>query len=147
MLGAIASVIVPKLLDGIFGTVDQLVEDKDKANEIKQAISEMAHERWMTEIKGGIEIVLAETKGGWLQRNWRPILMMTFIVMLWNNFILVPYLVSFGLNVVVLPFPAGAWGLLTAGVSGYVVARTVEKVAPGVGTKMKDWMKNKKDVK
>ena len=67
--------------------------------------------------------VLAEAQGGsWLQRNWRPITMLTFLVLVVCD--------SFGL----LKFRLAdqAWTLLQLGLGGYVVGRSVEKVATPV---------------
>ena len=69
------------------------------------------------------KVVLAEAQGGsWLQRNWRPITMITFLVLVVCD--------SFGL----LKFRLAdqAWSLLQLGLGGYVVGRSVEKVAPSV---------------
>lgn len=69
------------------------------------------------------KIVLAEAQGGsWLQRNWRPITMITFLVLVVCD--------SFGL----LKFRLAdqAWTLLQLGLGGYVVGRSVEKVATPV---------------
>jgi hypothetical protein len=67
-----------------------------------------------------VKVVLAEAQGGsWLQRNWRPITMITFLVLVVCD--------SFGL----LKFRLAdqAWSLLQLGLGGYVVGRSVEKVA------------------
>lgn len=69
------------------------------------------------------KVVLAEAQGGsWLQRNWRPITMLTFLVLVVCD--------SFGL----LKFRLAdqAWTLLQLGLGGYVVGRSVEKVAAPV---------------
>ena len=65
------------------------------------------------------EIIVAEAKGGsWMQRNWRPITMLTFLFLVVVD--------SFGF----LPFrlAAEAWTLLQIGLGGYVVGRSAEKV-------------------
>lgn len=65
-------------------------------------------------------IVLAEAKSeSWIARNWRPITMLTFLVLVVCD--------SFGW----LPFrlAAQAWALLQLGLGGYVVGRSVEKTA------------------
>ncbi len=64
-------------------------------------------------------IIIAEVQGAsWLQRNWRPITMMTFLVLVCLD--------SFG----ILPFRLAkeAWTLLSIGLGGYVVGRSAEKV-------------------
>lgn len=69
------------------------------------------------------KVVLSEAQGSsWLQRNWRPITMLTFLVLVVCD--------SFGL----LKFRLAdqAWTLLQLGLGGYVVGRSVEKVATPV---------------
>jgi hypothetical protein len=64
-------------------------------------------------------VVEAEAKGqSWLQRNWRPITMLTFLVLVVCD--------SFG----ILKFRLNneAWLLLQIGLGGYVVGRTGEKI-------------------
>jgi hypothetical protein len=66
------------------------------------------------------DIILAEAKSGsWLASNWRPITMLTFLVLVVCD--------SFGW----LPFrlASEAWSLLQLGLGGYVVGRSVEKTA------------------
>lgn len=74
------------------------------------------------------KVIVAEAQGNWMQRSWRPMLMFTFMAILVNNFILSPYLRSFGLHVVSLDMPPEGWTLLTVGVGGYIASRGVEKV-------------------
>ena len=64
-------------------------------------------------------VIVAEAQGqGWLQRSWRPITMMVFLVLV--------VLDSFGW----LPNPLApqAWTLLSIGLGGYVVGRSAEKL-------------------
>lgn len=73
-------------------------------------------------------IVTAEAAGGWLQRNWRPMLMTLFGVIIFNNYIIHPYVsLFFPGNSVMLEIPEAMWGLLKIGVGGYVVGRSLEK--------------------
>lgn len=64
-------------------------------------------------------IIEAEAKGqSWLQRNWRPITMLTFLILVVCD--------SFGF----LKFRLSneAWLLLQIGLGGYMVGRTGEKI-------------------
>ncbi len=64
-------------------------------------------------------IVEAEAKGqSWLQRNWRPITMLTFLILVVCD--------SFGL--LAFRLSNEAWLLLQIGLGGYVVGRTGEKI-------------------
>lgn len=73
-------------------------------------------------------IIIAEAQGSWLQRNWRPLLMLGIVFMLMNNYVLVPYLSAiFGWSVL-LEIPVEMWNLLTYGLGGYVGGRSLEKI-------------------
>lgn len=83
-------------------------------------------------------IIIAEAKGqSWLQRNWRPLLMAMFGVIVANNYIIMPYIQMFwGAEYAIsLEIPPDMWSLLKLGVSGYIVGRSVEKIADGEGLK------------
>jgi len=68
-------------------------------------------------------IIIAEAKGGsWIQQNWRPITMLTFLVLV--------VLDSFGW--LASPLADEAWTLLQIGLGGYVVGRSVEKTIPSI---------------
>mgnify|MGYP000050016459 CR=1 FL=1 len=58
--------------------VDDVVEDKDEANKLKFEIQRQLIENKSNELEASAKIVLAEAPGSWLQRNWRPLLMVTF---------------------------------------------------------------------
>lgn len=74
-------------------------------------------------------VIMAETQGqSWLQRNWRPLLMLVIIVIVANNYIIYPYLSIFTDKVRVLDLPDRLWQLMEIGVGGYILGRTVEKV-------------------
>ena len=68
-----------------------------------------------------MQIIKAEAQGNsWMQRNWRPITMLTFLALVVCD--------SFGW----LPnrLAPEAWVLLQIGLGGYVAGRSLEKLAP-----------------
>lgn len=120
--------LVGKLVERVFGVVDELVIDKDKANELKTAIQMQLMEYSQVELQEATKIILAEAQGSWLQRTWRPLLMLMIIGIVANNYIFVPYLTMFTDKIAVLELPGGLWALLNVGVGGYVIGRTGEKI-------------------
>jgi hypothetical protein len=73
-------------------------------------------------------VITAEAKSeSWLTRNWRPITMMVFVTIVAFNYIVSPL---FSLKA--LPIPPDMWDLLKLGIGGYVLGRSVEKIAPAV---------------
>ncbi|HOL44528.1 MAG TPA: 3TM-type holin [Methanothrix sp.] len=75
------------------------------------------------------QVLIAEIQGqSWLQKNWRPILMLTIVAIVANNYIFVPYMQLMGLPAVILDLPEKLWNLITLGVGGYIAGRSGEKI-------------------
>jgi len=75
-------------------------------------------------------IIIAETKSqSWMARNWRPILMLTIITIIANNYVVFPILNLFTAKVTMLVLPDHLWALLKIGIGGYIVGRSAEQVA------------------
>lgn len=125
--------IIGNVIDGVLGLIDQSVEDKDKAREAKAAITQalMASDltKFAEQIKAQASIVLAEAQGqSWLQRNWRPLLMLTIVAIVANNYLVAPYARAMGLDAPMLDLPERLWDLMSIGLGGYVVGRSGEKI-------------------
>jgi len=115
--------LIGPLLTGVLGVIDKAVEDKDQASAIKAKLNELAVTGGMKELEAAAKIVVAEAQGdSWLQRNWRPLLMVMFGAIIANNYLLVPIFNSPPADI-----PPDMWDLLKLGVGGYVVGRSAEK--------------------
>ena len=118
MIWNLIGTIGGKVLD----IVDDVVEDKDEANRLKFQIQRQLIETKSSELEAQAKIVLAEAQGSWLQRNWRPLLMVIFaglVVAHWFGFTAsnIPESVQNSLLNIVM-----------VGVGGYVMGRSAEKV-------------------
>ena len=87
---------------------------------LQEAESKMMESRAKT-------IVAEASSEHWLVAAWRPITMLTFVVIIANNYIVVPYLKSFGYEVPTLDIPPDMWTLIQLGLTGYIVGRSAEK--------------------
>lgn len=75
------------------------------------------------------QIITAEANNSnKLASSWRPMLMYCFILILFNNYFLAPYLQALFSFSVTLSIPAQMWSLLNLGVGGYIMGRSVEKI-------------------
>ncbi len=111
------------VINGLFGVIDKAVEDKDMAAKIKARLREMVLSGQMKEIEAAASIIVAEAKGdSWLQRSWRPLLMVLFGVIIANNYIVTPLFGTPSAEI-----PPDMWALLKLGIGGYVLGRSVEK--------------------
>ena len=71
--------LIPVIGNLIGKAVDKAVPDKDAAEKLKAEITLEAMRQDNSELQGAVEIITAEAKGdSWLQRNWRPMLMLWF---------------------------------------------------------------------
>ena len=124
MLALISSIV------SVVGSVlEKFIGSKEEVKRIEKEVTLALLERASDLQKYQAEIVKAEIQGqSWLQRNWRPLLMLCFIVILANNYIIVPYLSAFTDKVRILEFPPQFWNLLLVGVGGYIAGRTLEKI-------------------
>lgn len=127
------------LIEGLVGPISELIDElhvsvEEKAN-LKNQIYAKAIQLTETALayeqnlfKSKADIIIAEAQGAsWLQRNWRPVLMLTFGFMLVWNWVVVPL---FGATPI--EFPNWVGTLMTAGVGGYIVGRSAEKIATSV---------------
>ena len=70
----------------VSGTVGKFIEDKDKAKELETALTAQLTtsvvELMGRELDAQKSVIVAEAQGeSWLQRNWRPIIMMALSTM------------------------------------------------------------------
>jgi hypothetical protein len=119
--------VVGKVVSQVLGIVDQAVEDKDQAAKLKQEIQLALMDKDFSYIEKEIEaragIVVAEAKGeSFFQRNWRPILMLTFTYIIAHNYIVSPMF-----SLPRLDIPPDMWALLKLGMGGYIIGRSTEK--------------------
>ena len=126
------------VIKGILGPVDAILDkfipDASQKAEAKLEVAKMEHstERKLikfsqTVIKEQASVIRAEAEAGGLSASWRPIVMLMFAFIIFNNYILAPYLGSiFGWSLA-LETPPDLWQLMKIGLGGYVVGRSVEK--------------------
>jgi hypothetical protein len=114
--------------------IDTLTTTKEEKLELKKQIMEVENQLQLKILEyekqlltARSDIIKSEATGrSWLQRNWRPITMLTFLILvIFDSFHIIP---GFSLN-------KAAWGLLKIGLGGYVVGRSAEKIVPQVWKK------------
>ena len=78
-------------------------------------------------------VLITELQGSKIQRLWRPVVMIAFASIVVFRYGLYPIAMAFNPELPILPelLPA-FWSLLKIGLGGYVVGRSVEKVAETV---------------
>jgi hypothetical protein len=107
------------LIDNLHTSTEEKLALKNKLTVIENTMTSKTIEYETKLLEAKTSIITAEATGeSWIQRNWRPITMLTFLALVVCD--------SFGW--LVNPLAAEAWTLLQLGLGGYVVGRSGEKI-------------------
>lgn len=120
--------IINSMLSIIASTIDKISDSSINKEKLKAELNNiiMQHLDKITETQR--EIITTEAKGNWLQRSWRPLVMLSFTtIVIMGVFIDIPMLKENS------PF----WDLLELGLGGYVIGRSAEKITTTIGNKLK----------
>jgi len=132
VLGGPIAALVGKI-GGVIDNVHTSEEEKLDAKARFQALATEAEAQVLahaeTLFQSQRDVLVAEIQGeSWLQRAWRPITMLVFVFIIFNNYVLVPYFSAFGGTIPALEIPNGLWALLNVGIGGYIFSRGAEKI-------------------
>ena len=122
----------PLLITGLFDIGKDLIKkwfpNPEEAAKREAELSSLILNQELTIFKEKGSIIKEEAKSEhWLTSNWRPLLMTVFTFIVFNNYVLAPYMGAlFGVSVS-LDLPPEMWELLKIGVGGYIVGRSAEK--------------------
>jgi len=115
------------VIDIGFKLIDKILPDEEAKIKAKTELLKVQKDGDLEQLESSMKVIIAEAKGGsWLQRNWRPITMLTslgLIVARW--FGLTPNHIPLEVELYIL-------GFIKIGLGGYIVGRTGEKM-------MKTW--------
>lgn len=107
---------IGKVIDSLFTSEEERIKAK---NEVFKVLQEQQIELQKLQT----EIIVSEAKGNWLQRSWRPILMLAFgFIVIYVKF-LAPLF-----DLTIPELENEFWNLLQIGIGGYVIGRTGEKM-------------------
>lgn len=121
------------ILLGVGGKlIDKFFPDPVQKAEAQVKLMEMAQKGDLEGEANQVKTLVAEMSGNWLQKSWRPILMLMFGLIVANNYIISPYLQALLSWHVSLEIPPDMWGLLKLGIGGYIVGRSGEKMLPQI---------------
>lgn len=122
------------LLDIGLKLIDKLIPDKGAAQAAQLKLLELQQAGQLAELDASLKLALAGAENvkadaqseGWLSRSWRPLTMLTFtalIVARWLGWAAPELSQGEYLKL---------WEIVEFGLGGYVVGRSVEKIAPAV---------------
>lgn len=115
--------IITPIVGSLFKTVDKVIDNKAEGDKIKAKIQEQLLAGELKELEGAAKIIETEAKGGFLQRNWRPLMMLTFAGLMVAHW--------FGFTAPNIPESVqnSLLNIIMIGIGGYTVGRSAEKVA------------------
>lgn len=122
ILGFIADIFKPaaELVDELHTSEEETLKIKEAMFKMEQATTLKMMEYESQLLESQTKIISAEATGAsWIQRNWRPVTMLTFLVLV----------VGDSLGILPTPLAPEAWTMLQLGLGGYVVGRSGEKIA------------------
>lgn len=131
MLAALLPVLGP-ILGQVAKSVFPNAEDEIRRLEIQARMQEALIANQAQIEAAAADVIRTEAEGeSWLQRNWRPLTMMVFVGLIVGKWLgyTAPG-VSEALELRLL-------GLIEIGLGGYVIGRSVEKVAPVIAGALK----------
>lgn len=117
--------VIKNLVSPVTDIIDKAVVDKDLKKQLKHDIELQLAHSLDKELKAQRDIIVAEAQGdSWLQKSWRPITMLSFLVLLfvyWFGF--APDYIVDNPSVIEEVFE-----IIKIGLGGYVVGRSAEKI-------------------
>ena len=107
--------------------IDKLFTSEEERIKAKNEVFKVLQEQQLELQKLQTEIIVTEANGNWLQRSWRPILMLAFgFIVIYVKFIAPLF------SLPIPPLENEFWNLLQLGIGGYVVGRSAEKIAGNI---------------
>jgi len=114
---------VSDLVDSLHTSGEEKQQLQNELTKMENSFAEhvLEYESKIAQMKS--DVIMSEAKGeSWLQRNWRPVTMLTFLVLIVCHY----------MGVLAFPIADQMWILLQIGIGGYIASRGAEKVIPAV---------------
>ena len=108
------------ILTGSEKIIDTVVTNDEEKMKLKNELSKIVLDNLTALSQARKEVLIAELQGNWLQRSWRPIVMLSFAAIV---------LISAFYPVTLHVIPDQFWTMLTIGLGGYIAGRSLEKTA------------------
>ena len=123
----ILNFLTGNVLKEIGKVIDNIFTNDEERQLAKNQLVQIIQQKELELQKMQTDIIVAEANGNWLQRSWRPILMLAFgFIVIYVKFV-APL---FGFTIPELE--EDFWNLLQIGIGGYVIGRSAEKIADKV---------------
>ena len=107
-------VIMKGIVETVAGVIERLLISSTEKKRLKQELETLLvdYEREHLQVQSGV--LRSEAQGNWLQRSWRPVIMLAFAVVI---------LAGMFTDLPLLEDTSRFWDLLEIGLGGYIVGR------------------------
>ena len=111
--------VLQNVIREIGDIVNRLSVSSKEKQKIQEEIQSLVYRYKSELVREQSAAVGAEARGNWLQRSWRPIVMLAFALVILSGMFMESTLLSDSSRL---------WDLLEIGLGGYVIGRSGEKV-------------------
>ena len=115
--------LISALLPTLTSVIDKAVPDVEQRERINAMITTELLRSEASIKRAASDVIMAEVSGGWLQRNWRP------AMMVWFAFLVGAYWFGFTPPNLSEERIGDLFQLVQIGIGGYIVGRSGEKIA------------------
>lgn len=117
------------LIPAVASLLDKVLTSPKEKAEAKLKLVELSQQGELKELEAAMTVVTAEANSKHkMAATWRPLTMLVFTAIIFNNYLLYPYLVLFWDVAPLLELPPAIWTTLNIGLGGYVLGRSGEKM-------------------
>jgi len=138
-MAVLTGALISTAINGVKEIAGKYFDNKEQEEKFVAEFRTKVLDVVIEELRTSVAIIVAEAKGdSWLQRNWRPITMLTFVglvVAKWLGW------TAEGVTEVV---ELQLMELIKIGLGGYVIGRSVEKTAKIVAPAIKEGMRKRR---
>lgn len=119
------------LLPGLTALIQKLIPDPAAAAAAQLHLLTLQKNGELAELEAAVRVILAEASGNWLQRSWRPLMMLFFSGLVGARW--------FGYSAPDMSPDEvlELWAIVKIGIGGYTIGRTVEKITPSIAQAIK----------
>ena len=110
---------VAGIVNSVGEVIDRLTLPSREKKKLETDILRVIAERERQRLESSAAVVGEEARGNWLQRSWRPLVMLMFAVII---------LVGTFTSLPILAETSRFWDLLEIGIGGYVIGRSGETI-------------------
>ena len=117
---------VTDVVNAVGELIGRLTLPGREKKELEAEILKLVYDREQEMAEAQASVLREEAAGNWLQRSWRPLVMLTFAVIV---------LVGAFTSLPILEDSSRFWDLLEIGLGGYIVGRSGEKMLWAIAQK------------